>query len=69
MFNFPCGRKPEHPEKTYDFRQPVDRLFSRESVARIEPTISEVKGAYSDNCATETPFIIFEIYYLRQEVM
>ena len=26
--NFPCGRKPEHPEKTHDFRQSVDRLFS-----------------------------------------
>jgi hypothetical protein len=25
--NFPCGRKPEHPEKTHDFRQSVDRLF------------------------------------------
>jgi hypothetical protein len=39
--NFPCGRKPEHPEKTHDFRQSVDRLFS---VARIELTTSEVKG-------------------------
>ena len=26
-----------------------------ESVARIEPTISEVKGARSDDCATEAP--------------
>jgi hypothetical protein len=47
--NFPCGRKPEYPEKTHDFRQSVDWLFSHEftheSIARIEPTISEVKGA------------------------
>jgi hypothetical protein len=43
--NFPCGRKPERPEKTHDFRQGVDRLFSHESVASIEPTISKVKGA------------------------
>jgi hypothetical protein len=44
--NFPCGRKPERPEKTHDFRQSVDRLFSHESihesVARIKPTISKV---------------------------
>jgi hypothetical protein len=43
--NFPCGREPEHPEKTHDFRQSVDGLFSRESVARIELTNSEVKAA------------------------
>ena len=43
--NFPCGRKPERPEKTHDFRQSVDRLFSHESVARIEPTNFEVKEA------------------------
>jgi hypothetical protein len=41
-----------HPEKTHDFRQGVDKHFSHESVARIEPTISEVKGACSDDCAT-----------------
>jgi hypothetical protein len=38
--NFPCGRKPEHPEKTHDFQQSVDRLFSRESthesIARMD---------------------------------
>jgi hypothetical protein len=43
--NFPCGREPEHPEKTHDFRQSVDGLFSLESVARIELTNSEVKAA------------------------
>jgi hypothetical protein len=53
--NFPCGRKPEHPEKNHDFRQSVDGLFSHESVARIEPTNSEVKGACSDDCATDVP--------------
>jgi hypothetical protein len=57
--NFPCGRKPEHPEKTHDFRQSFDWLFSHESVARIEPTISEMKGACSDDCATETPYVRF----------
>ena len=48
--NFPCGRKPEYPEKTNDFRQSVDRLFPNESVARIEPRISDVKGTCSDDC-------------------
>jgi hypothetical protein len=51
--NFPYGRKPERPEKTHDFRQSVGRLFPLGSVASIEPTISEVKGACSDDCATE----------------
>jgi hypothetical protein len=55
--NFPCGRKPERPEKTHDFRKSVDWLFSHESthesIARLEPRISEVKGACSDDCATE----------------
>ena len=51
--NFPCGRKPEHREKTDDFlRQSVDRLFStfsHESVARIEPhDLRGQKGACSD---------------------
>jgi hypothetical protein len=46
--NLPRGRKPERPEKTHDFRQSVDWLFSHESVARIKPTISEVKGTCSD---------------------
>ena len=52
--NFPCGRKPGHPEKPHDFRQSVDRLFSHESVARIQPTISEVKDACSDDCDVPT---------------
>ena len=26
---FPCGRKPENPEKTHDFRQNVNKLFPR----------------------------------------
>ena len=49
----PCGRKPEYPEKATTFES-VDRLFSPEFVARIEPTISEVKGACSNDSATET---------------
>jgi hypothetical protein len=32
------SRKSEHPEKTHDFRQSVDWLFSHESLARIKPT-------------------------------
>jgi hypothetical protein len=56
--NFPCGWKPEHPEKTHDFRQSVDGLFSHESVVRIEPTISEAKGACSDDCALVSARII-----------
>jgi hypothetical protein len=54
--NFPCGKKPEHPEKTHDFQQSVDWLFSHESVARIEPTISEVKSVCSEDCDTEAPW-------------
>ena len=51
--NIPCGRKPEYPEKTHDFRQSVDyhKLFP----TGIEPTLAEVKGARSDKCATEAP--------------
>ena len=49
LVNFPYARKAEHREKTHDFRQSVDRLFSHESVARIEPTFSEVKGPCSDD--------------------
>jgi hypothetical protein len=45
--NFPCGKKPERPEKTHEFRQSVDRLFSHESV----------KGACSDDCVTEVPCV------------
>ena len=51
-------RKPECSEKTHDFWESVDGLFSHKchkSVARTEPTISEVKGACSDDCATEAP--------------
>jgi hypothetical protein len=53
------GRKPEHPEKTHHFRQSVDRLFSHPSVARIEPTNSEVKGACSDKCAIDATNFFF----------
>jgi hypothetical protein len=56
--SFPCGRKSERPETTHDFRQSVDRLFSHESIAGIELTFSEVKGACCDaDCATEAPNI------------
>jgi hypothetical protein len=34
--NFPCGRKPEYPEKTHDFRQSVELLlFSHEDWVRV----------------------------------
>ena len=37
---------------------------THESVARIEPTISEVKGACSDDCATDIhkPCIFTQLY-------
>ena len=56
--NLPCGKKLEYPEKTHDFRQSVDRLFSHESVTRIEPTISDVKGACSDACAIKARILL-----------
>ena len=37
-------------EKTHDFRQNFDRLFSHEA------TISEVKGASFEYCVTDTPY-------------
>jgi hypothetical protein len=42
-------------EKTHDFRQIVERLFSYESAERIEPTVSEVKSVCSVDCATKAP--------------
>jgi hypothetical protein len=53
--NFPCGRKPERPKKTHDFRQSVDWLFSHESVAGVESTISKVKGAALTIAPPKTP--------------
>jgi hypothetical protein len=46
--NFSCGRKPERKPTT--FGRALTDFFSDsyESVARIEATISEVKGDYSD---------------------
>ena len=32
--NFPCGRKPDYPEKTHDFRQSVD-YYSFEKFERV----------------------------------
>jgi hypothetical protein len=43
-YYFPNYIYPNPPEKTHDFRQSVDQLFSHESVATIEPTNSEVKS-------------------------
>jgi hypothetical protein len=65
--NFPCGRKPEYPEETHDFRQSVDfLLFSHEDWVRValrkfslrlEPAASEVKGKCANHLATEAPKI------------
>ena len=46
--NVPCGRKPKYPEKTTDFWQSVDLIFSHEW-KRIDPATSEVKGERSAN--------------------
>ena len=59
--NLPCRRKPDNSEKTHDFRlQSVHWLFSHESIARIEPTISEVKGACSEIVGSFLPTNSYE---------
>ena len=45
--------------KTRDFQQSVDRLFSHESVAGVESTNSEVKGACYHNRAPEAYMVRF----------
>jgi hypothetical protein len=54
--NIPCWRKPEC-RKTHDVRQSVEWLFSHgyHNVHNGNRTLSEVKGACSDDCATEAP--------------
>jgi hypothetical protein len=67
--NFPCGRKPEYPEETQDFRQSVEfLLFSHEDWVRValrkfllRPAASEVKGKCANHLATEAPKI-YTIY-------
>ena len=63
--NFPCGRKPEYPEETHDFRQSVDfysshgdwvRVALRKFSLRLEPAASEVKGKCANHLATEAPW-------------
>jgi hypothetical protein len=49
----------EHPEKTRAFQQSVHRLFSHESVAGVESTNSEVKGACYHNRAPEAYMVRF----------
>jgi predicted nucleic acid-binding Zn ribbon protein len=52
--NFPCGRKPEQPEKTHDFRQNADWPFSSDESEYGESnpgSHSEEKGACSEDCA------------------
>jgi hypothetical protein len=63
--NFPCGRKPEYPEKTHDFRPSVDffTLFTwglgsshiEKFSLRFEPATLEVKGKCANHFATEAP--------------
>ena len=36
--NFPCGRKPEYPEKTHDFRQSVDFTLFTRGLVRVHHT-------------------------------
>jgi hypothetical protein len=66
--NFPCGRKPEYPGKTHDFRQSVDfllfshgdwvRVASRKYLVRFEPAASEVKGKCANHLATEVIIVV-----------
>ena len=58
--NSPCGREPEYPEKTHDFRQSVDyTLFTwvKSILLGIELGTLEVKGEWSDHYTTEAPYI------------
>ena len=64
--NFPCGRKPEHTEKTHDFRQSVDSLFSRHgSLARIARTGALHGGTvqYTGSIQSKTSVIIFSLHH------
>jgi hypothetical protein len=67
--NFPCGRKPEYPEETHDFRQSVDfysshedwvRVALRKFSLRLEPAASEVKGKCANHLATLQGFRKFK---------
>jgi hypothetical protein len=55
--SLPCGRKPEHPEKTHDFQfgRALTYSFHISRIARIEHTISEVEGACSITTASPKP--------------
>ena len=54
--NILCGRKPEYPEKTHDFRQSVDDSFYIENhVSAVGPTIPEVKSACACSCPPPPP--------------
>jgi hypothetical protein len=51
--NFPCGRKPEHPEKTHDFRQSVGWLFSHEWNDDRTHDLKGERRLLSEDCANE----------------
>ena len=53
--NFPCGRKPEHSEKTHDFRQSVDGLFSYEWVLRNSNTQPQRRKALALKTVSQKP--------------
>jgi hypothetical protein len=44
--NFPCGRKPEYPGKTHDFRQSVDFYSSHEDWVRVALRKFSLKGFF-----------------------
>jgi hypothetical protein len=58
--NFPCGRKPEHSEKTNDFRQSVDWLFSR---VRSENRTHGLR-VLSETCAFPTEGCLKQVHFL-----
>lgn len=67
--NFPRGKKPQYPKKTYDFRQSVDfTLFTRglgsnhteKFPLRLEPETLEVEKTSA--LTTSPRFIIFRMY-------
>jgi hypothetical protein len=57
--NFPCGRKPEYPGKTHDFRQSVDFYSFHRGLgsSRIEKVLTETWtcGLRANHLATEAP--------------
>jgi hypothetical protein len=55
ILTHPVNRSAQRKPTTFG-RALIDS--SHESVARIEPANSDVKGTCSDDCATEAPFLV-----------